>query len=191
MQHKLFRCTPLNFLNRLDPTPNSHFLKGDAFSKASTHEHGFNPNASADLLYPYVTLKPVLDKIQGEEVLSVRTPAALQVYGEDLFRLTELVYQDREHPGMQLRCNQGDSLYIYHPERVAVMTMHLEVCQDADEKEVTGECKIFSSSSHNDASSSDVQVGTVASYVEEPAFRFFPKHHFYQYGIHSLNFKNW
>ena len=131
---------------------------------------------------------------------SSRAPAALQVYGEDLFkptdmllrRLTEFSYQDREHPGVQLRCNQGDSLYIYHSERVAVMTMHVEVCQDADEKEVTGECKIFSSSSHNDASSSDVQVGTLASYVEEPAFRFFfPKHHFYQYGIHPLNFKNW
>lgn len=40
---------------------------------------------SADLLYPYVTLEPVLDKIHGEEVLSVRAPAALQVYGEDLF----------------------------------------------------------------------------------------------------------
>ena len=93
-------------------------------------------NASADLIYPYVTFKPVVSKIQGVEVSSVRAPAALQVYGEDIFkptdlllrRLAELLFQDREHAGLQVRCNQGDSLYIYHSERVAVVTMHLEDC---------------------------------------------------------------
>ena len=147
---------------------------------ASRGPHGeSNVDLSAELIFPHVVLKPSIQELDGEEVLGLRTPAALQVYGEDIFkptdlllrRLAEMLFENKEVPGLQLRCNQGDSLYVHHIEKTIIATIHLEEAKNGGEERVAMQSILLSSSSHNDASSSDMQVGSVIAHVEDAAFR--------------------
>ena len=119
-------------------------------------------DTSAKLIYPCTSFRPCVHEVRGVQVIGVKSPPALQVYGQDLFkptdlllrRLTELLYEDDECPGIQLRFNQGDSLYIFKAEKVAVMVLHLDDANEGMPIKASGEIRALTSSSHNDASSS-------------------------------------